>query len=106
MARMIREDVEAISRIWFRDFENNESKQELLLKYPSVLKVCDERDQRIDFHALRHSCGAWLALSGVHAKTIQSIMRHKDVKLTLEAYGHLFQSMEREALDKLGQLTA
>jgi len=70
MARMIREDVEAISRIWFMDLENNESKQELLSKYPSFLKVCDERDQRIDFHALRHTCGAWLALSGVHAKTI------------------------------------
>ncbi|HBV65706.1 MAG TPA: hypothetical protein DEF45_22100, partial [Rhodopirellula sp.] len=50
--------------------------------------------------------GVVMALSGVHAKMIQSIMRHKDVKLTLEPYGHLFQSMEREALDKLGQLTA
>lgn len=106
MARMIREDVEAISRIWFMDLEDNESKQELLSKYPSFLKVCDESDHRIDFHALRHTYGAWLALSGVHAKMIQSIMRHKDVKLTLEPYGHLFQSMEREALDKLGQLTA
>ncbi|MDB4353205.1 hypothetical protein N9Z64_00590 [bacterium] len=46
------------------------------------------------------------ALSGVHANTIQSIMRHKDVKLAFETCGHLFQSMEREVLDKLGQLTA
>lgn len=47
-----------------------------------------------------------LALSGVDANTIQGIIRYKDVKLTLETCGHLFQSMEREALDKLGQLTA
>jgi len=28
-------------------------------------------------------------------------MRHKDVKLTPDTYGHLFKSMEREALTKM-----
>ena len=58
-------------------------------------------DIDLDFHALRHTCGDWLALAGVHTKTIQSVMRHKDVKLILDTYGHLFKPMEREALTKM-----
>ena len=58
-------------------------------------------DIDLDFHALRHTCGDWLVLAGVHTKTIQSVMRHKDVKLILDTYGHLFKSMEREALTKM-----
>ena len=46
--------------------------------------------------------GAWLALAGVHVKTIQSVMRHKDVTLTLDTYGHLFRSMEAEAVARMG----
>ncbi|MBB3207492.1 hypothetical protein FHS27_003317 [Rhodopirellula rubra] len=42
-----------------------------------------------------------MALAGVHVKTIQSVMRHKDVKLTLDTYGHLFRSMEAEAVQRM-----
>ena len=30
MARMVREDIEAISRLWFTDIEKNKSKQQML----------------------------------------------------------------------------
>jgi integrase len=69
--------------------------------HPEFLSVHDSNGSSLDFHAFRHTCGAWLALAGVHTKIIQSVMRHKDVKLTLDTYGHLFKSMEREALTKM-----
>ena len=69
--------------------------------HPEFLSVRDSNGSSLDFHAFRHTCGVWLALAGVHTKTIQSVMRHKDVKLTLDTYGHLFKSMEREALTKM-----
>jgi len=55
----------------------------------------------LDFHALRHTCGAWLALTGAHPKTVQSVMRHSTITLTMDTYGHLFPGQEAEAVSKL-----
>jgi integrase len=44
----------------------------------------------LDFHALRQTCGAWLAQTGVHPKAIQAVMRHSSITLTMDQYGHLF----------------
>jgi sarcosine oxidase delta subunit len=34
-----------------------------------------------DFHSLRHTCGAWLALAGEHPKVVQTIMRLSQITL-------------------------
>jgi hypothetical protein len=44
----------------------------------------------IDFHALRHTCGAWAAMGGAHPKAVQALMRHSVITLTMDTYGHLF----------------
>jgi len=54
-----------------------------------------------DFHALRHTCGEWLALAGVHPKVIQEVMRHYTITLTMDAYGHL---LPRQTADTIGEL--
>lgn len=54
----------------------------------------------LDFHALRHTCGAWLALAGVSPKVIQSVMRHSSISLTLDTYGHLLPGAEQDAIQK------
>lgn len=54
-----------------------------------------------DFHALRHSCGSFLAAMGVHPKVIQSIMRHGDINLTMSRYTHVLRGQEAEAVAKL-----
>lgn len=64
----------------------------------------DASGRQIDFHAIRHTCGTWLAQSGVHPKAIQSIMRHSDIRLTIETYGHLFPNQEAEAVLTLAKL--
>lgn len=58
----------------------------------------------LDFHSLRHTCGAWLAIAGVSPKVIQAIMRHSTITLTLDTYGHLMPGAEQEAADQLGVL--
>lgn len=40
------------------------------------IPVTDAMGRKRDFHALRHTCGTWLANAGVHPKVIQTIMRH------------------------------
>lgn len=60
----------------------------------------------LDFHSLRHTCGAWLALSGVNPKVIQSVMRHSTITLTLDTYGHLMPGAEQDAVQHFARLMA
>jgi len=43
----------------------------------------------VDFHALRHTCGAWLCWDGVPIQVVQKIMRHSKITMTIDVYGHL-----------------
>ncbi len=55
--------------------KSDSARQETLDDNPDFLRSINRSGERIDFHALRHSCGAWLARANVHVKTIQSVMR-------------------------------
>jgi Phage integrase family len=58
----------------------------------------------LDFHSLRHACGAWFARNGEHPKAIQAVMRHSSITLTMDTYGHLFPDQQSLAIQKLGDL--
>ena len=46
----------------------------------------DDRGRRADFHALRHSYGSLLAKSGVAPRVAMALMRHTDMRLTMNVY--------------------
>ena len=46
----------------------------------------------IGFHALRHTTAARLISSGAHVKQVQAWMRHASSRITLDTYGHFFES--------------
>jgi hypothetical protein len=48
----------------------------------------------------------WLALAGVHPKTVQVIMRHSSITLTMDTYGHLFPGQEVDAVAQMQTLLA
>ena len=56
------------------------------------LCVRNHAGHQLNFHALRHTCGAWLALAGNHPQVIQAVLRHSSITLTMDTYGHLFPS--------------
>jgi len=64
----------------------------------------NEAGEVLDFHALRHTCGSWLAAAGVHPKIIQRIMRHSTITLTMDRYTHAFKADESAAVAKLPSL--
>ena len=39
--------------------------------------------------------------AGADVKTVQTIMRHSDIKLTLDRYGHLFPGSEAAAVERI-----
>lgn len=83
---------------WF-DESGRPSRNELVFRVPSDfwrafdrdlkaagIEKVDESGRTLDLHALRHTTATWLVKAGVPLKVTQSIMRHSDVKLTLQAY--------------------
>jgi len=99
MADMLREDLGAARQAWLDTKKNPQARMEA--DECDFLKSVDSDDERIDFHSLRHTCATWLIHAGADVKTIQSVMRHADIKLTLDKYGHLFPGSEADAVAKL-----
>jgi integrase len=65
------------------------------------LAYANHEGEKADFHALRHTTGAWLAMAGVHPKVVQTVMRHSAITLTMDTYGHLFPGQDAAAVAAL-----
>src|SRR4029077_9788637 len=62
------------------------------------LAVTNLEGESLDFHSLRHTCGSWLALQGVHPNVVKTVMRHSTITLTMDTYGHLLPDQHADAL--------
>ncbi len=51
------------------------------------------------FHDLRHTFASYLAMSGCNLKTIQELMGHKDIRMTIR-YAHLSNAHLEKAVEK------
>ena len=105
VAEMLRADMVDARRQWLAEAKNDPT--ERLLREQSDFLVDENHEgQQLDFHALRHTCGAWLAMQGAHPKLIQTVMRHSTITLTMDTYGHLFPGQEAEAAIGMAKLLA
>jgi integrase len=59
----------------------------------------------VTFHTLRHTFGSQLAIKGIPIKTIQELMGHKDITMTMR-YAHLTEDTKIEAIRVLNGLTS
>ncbi|QDV22865.1 tyrosine-type recombinase/integrase [Aureliella helgolandensis] len=92
LAKLLRADL-AIARSAYIDSLPRDTAPD-----PVFLMPEDARGNVLDFHSLRHTCGAWLAIRNVNPKVIQSVMRHSTITLTLDTYGHLLPGAERDVV--------
>lgn len=99
MADMLRRDAAVARAAWIS--ETDDEKEQQKRTESDFLATVNHSGESLDFHALRHTCGAWLAIQNVHPKTIQSVMRHSSITLTLDTYGHLMPGAEAGAIEKL-----
>ena len=67
----------------------------------SALRKVRIKDFR--FHDLRHTFGSQLVMQGVDLKTVQQLMGHKDIKMTMR-YSHLSPEYVQEAIRRLDKL--
>jgi integrase len=57
---------------------------------------------RIRFHDLRHSAATLLLGMGVPAKVVQELLGHSTISITMDVYSHVLPSMQRDAMEKMG----
>lgn len=57
------------------------------------------------FHDLRHTFGSRLGMAGVDIRTIQELMGHKDIKMTMR-YSHPTPEHKRKAVEILDRVTS
>lgn len=100
MADMLRADMADARKAWFETVRRDPD--ELLRRTQSDFLADKNRaGQVLDFHALRHSCGARLVLGGASLNVVQKVMRHSTITLTIDTYGHLLPGAEADAVDGL-----
>ncbi len=100
VARMLKDDLESARASWINEEGIDEEKRKERVK-SDFLKYENDSGLKLDFHALRHTCGAWLIIAGVDVKTVQTVMRHSTPTLTLNTYGHLLDGAEASAVEAL-----
>jgi hypothetical protein len=79
----------------------HDPQEHLRREQSDFLVVVNHEREALDFHALRHTCEAWLEMTGAHPKAVQSIMRHSSITLTMDTYGHLFPGQEADTVARL-----
>ena len=50
--------------------------------------IVEDDPRRFGFHNLRHSLASFLVRSKTDQKTVQALLRHSDVRTTLQLYAH------------------
>ena len=103
MAEMLRTDLQDARKARLQQVRHDPEKF-ANREQSDLLNVKNHENDSLDFHALRHTCGAWLAMSGAHPKSIQSVMRHSSIVLTMDTYGHLIPGQEAETVARMSNL--
>ena len=101
-SRMIQRDLEDARRQWIDSAKDNSAEHRRRAE-SDFLKV-ETAEGKIVFHSLRHTFSTLLALSGVHPKVAQKLMRHSDPRLTMNIYTHLPSDQERAGVNALPDL--
>ncbi|MEM7683124.1 MAG: tyrosine-type recombinase/integrase, partial [Planctomycetota bacterium] len=87
-ADLLRDDLKVARQSWLADAGPSASERPAR-ESSHFLLPNDPDGRRMDFHGLRHTCGAWAASNAAGPKAVQTRMRHASISLTFDTYGHL-----------------
>lgn len=80
------------------------SQSNLNRDYKQLLKEANLPDIR--FHDLRHTAASLMLKQGASVKVVQERLGHSDAAMTLNVYSHVIPGMQREAAEKMDEITA
>jgi integrase len=58
----------------------------------------------VTFHTLRHSSASFMIANGTHPRVVMEHLRHSQIGITMDTYGHLLDGAHREEMDKIADL--
>lgn len=61
-------------------------------------------DRRFRIHDMRHTHATWLLEKGVNVKAVSERLGHSNIRITLDTYAHIGQSLQEEAVKKLNEI--
>jgi integrase len=105
VATMLRGDLAAARKHWLDELKHDPNGR-AMREESDFLAVTNHQGEELDFHGLRHTTGAWLALQGVHPNVIKSVMRHSCITLTMDTYGHLLPDQHADAIGGMASMMA
>ena len=70
--------------------------------FHSILNKLDIPQMK--FHALRHTYATRLFEAGVPPKTVQALMGHYDISITMDIYTHVMKDSKLEAVEKINDI--
>jgi len=97
VAEMLRDDLAAARQAWLGELKHDPDARSRR-EETDFLAAKNHQGEVLDFHGLRHTTGAWLAVQGVHPNVIKTVMRHSSITLTMDTYGHLLPDQHAEAV--------
>ena len=103
VAAMLRADLAAAREQWL-DEVKHDPKARAKRAESDFLAPKNEYGEVLDFHALRHTTGAWLALQGQPINLIKETMRHSTITLTVDTYGHLLPDQRSDAISGMSEM--
>jgi integrase len=60
----------------------------------------------IRFHDLRHTFATLMLQNGEHPKLVQEMLGHATIAITMDTYSHVLPNMQRDAVERLGELSS
>ncbi len=61
-------------------------------------------DRKFRIHDMRHTHATWLLEKGVNIKVVSERLGHSSIRITLDTYAHVLQTMQQEAVDTLNDI--
>jgi len=101
---MLRADLADACEVWINEVPHD-PKEQARRRESDFLACEDATGHKLDFHSLRYTTGALLAMQGVHPKKIQRVMRHSTITLTMDTYGDLLPGEEAETVNHFPDMT-
>ena len=98
-AKMMRDDLTAARRAWIA--EVHDAQEQDRRQNSDFLRYQDSSGRFADFHANRHTFITNLCKAEISPKTVQTLARHSDIRLTMNLYSHVDLEDQSAAIAKL-----
>ncbi len=102
-SEMLMFDLKSARKLWINEAKTKKERKQR--EKSDFLMYKDSQDRYADFHSLRHTFVTNLAnAEGVSPKTVQTLARHSDIRLTMNIYTHVDRDQQAAALEALPKI--